>query len=161
MKFKDDEWLTDYVNALHFTVRWFEGRQKERDVTNVCKTETRALIHEAILCNIPMEIFSIQRITERIDSAEADIGESGAESVQMETYKGDTLGLISDYAFLCKGFEEFTQDDMIEECSAYFAMIYPDMEDMRATITEIFNMDIESGAVEEIRSGIYRRVLKD
>jgi len=34
MKFKDDEWLTDYVNALRFPVRWVKERQKDR---NVCR----------------------------------------------------------------------------------------------------------------------------
>ncbi len=154
MKIKEDEWLTDYINALHFTARLIETQSKDTNVADICKAGSIALIHEAILSNIPMEIFNIQRLTGRADAAETDVKD--AETIQMETYRGNTRGLIADYAFLCRGFEEFTLKDMVEECSAYLSKIYPDIKNMTATITELFNKDIEKGAIEEIKPKLYR-----
>ena len=145
MKFKDDEWLTDYVNALHFTVRWIETRCKDRDVAAAYKTEADAMIQEAILGNIPIEIFNVQRIAARVDAANA-----GANEVAER--------LISDYVFICDGLDEFTLDELIGECTPFFEKIYPGIKDIKATITAIFNKDFQMGRIEGIRPGVYRRV---
>ncbi len=172
MKFKDDEWLTDYINALHFTTRFIETRHKDflsladagslndRDIAEFCKIETEALIQEAVLCNMPIEVFSIQRITERLKTMSgmaesADFRHCGTE---MNTYKGDTRALFSDYRFLCRGLEEFTLQDIIEECSAYFKKIYPDIPDMKAAVTELLDRDLRMGLIREIKPGVYGHV---
>lgn len=176
MKFKDDEWLTDYINALHFTTRVIETQHKEflslanvgtvndRDIAEFCKIESDALIQEAVLCNMPLEVFSIQRITERLRTAREDRDRNDASGFsryrpsEMKTYKGNTRSLLSDYRFLCKGFEEFTLQDIIGECSAYFKKIYPDIPDIKAAVTELFDRDLRMGLIREIRPGVYGHV---
>jgi len=144
MKFNEDEWLTDYVNSLHFTVRMMESQDAGEDVTDAWKEERDALIQDAILCNIPMEVFSIRRLISRNRATDdASVSE-------------DARNLISDYRFLCNGFAEFTLEEVVEECSPYLEKIYPDTEDMAAIITAIFNSDIDLGLIEEIRPGVYQ-----
>ncbi|QTA91085.1 hypothetical protein [Desulfonema magnum] len=166
MKFKDDEWLTDYINALHFTVRLIENQNKDKEVGNALRDEAHALIQEALLCNIPMELFNIKRITKRLDVAESEKnstvpGKADSDTEPMETYKGDILGLISDYHFICQGLAEFSLEDIIEESSEYLAKTYPDIEDIRATITELFNRDIKKRKIEETASGVFRHMSPD
>jgi hypothetical protein len=160
MKFKDDEWLTDYVNSLHFTVRFLE-EQTHRDaaISDVLKDGANALLQEAILGHIPMEVFTIQRISERMGAARSRMNiREIPDKTPLETYNGDTSELISDYNFICKGFEEFTLEDVIQECAPYFERIYPDIQDIKATITEIFQKNIEMGLIEEIKPGVWRYV---
>ncbi|GEM_PF-1597194 len=176
MKFKDDEWLTDYINALHFTTRFIETQHKDfmslanagslndREIAEFCKIETDALIQEAILCNMPIEVFSIRRITERLSTAQrdthsgnsSDFSQSG--SAEMKTYQGDSHALLSDYRFLCRGLEEFTLQDIIEECYAYLKKIYPDIPDMKAAVAELLDTDLRTGLIREIRPGVYGHV---
>ena len=173
MKFKDDEWLTDYINALHFTTRFIEtqhkdfmslanaGSMNDREIAEFCKIETDALIQEAILCNMPIEVFSIRRITERLSTAQKDTEPadfSRCPAAEMKTYQGDSRALLSDYRFLCRGLEEFTLQDIIEECYAYLKKIYPDIPDMKAAVAELLDTDLRMGLIREIRPGVYGHV---
>jgi len=160
MKFKNDEWLTDYINAVHITVRHLEIQNKESEnITEELKNEADALIQDAILCNMSIEVLGIQNLTGRL-GAEDDVlsDHRGPETapLTMKTYTGDTRSLFSDYRFVCKGLEEFSLEDIIEEFSPYFSKIYPDIGNMRAVVTELFSADIERGAVRETKQGVYR-----
>ncbi|OQX24035.1 MAG: hypothetical protein BWK80_22930 [Desulfobacteraceae bacterium IS3] len=133
MKFKDDEWLTDYINALHFTVRRIEKQTADKDIADALKDQSDALIQEAVLSDIPMEVFQMRRITERVADARRSgklIGIIGAdnEAIRLRTYTGDVYPLVADYRFLCQGLEEFTLQDMIEETAAYLEKTYPDLK---------------------------------
>lgn len=161
MKFKEDEWLTEYVNATHFTLRqiekisfnrkdFSEDKEAFQELMEICKSEADALIQEAVLCNIPMQVFNIRRITKRL-GADGD----GQTPYQLKTYKGDVADLIADYRFICEGFDEFTTADMIEACSPYLEKIYPDIEDMEATLIELLNKEIERGEIQEMRPGVF------
>ncbi|MDM8526518.1 hypothetical protein QUF80_24340 [Desulfococcaceae bacterium HSG8] len=166
MKFKDDEWLTDYINALHFTIRSVQTKYKDEDAADIMKAEADALLQEAILCHVPMEVFDIKRIAARVKSARVGMkaivteNQSPERESVMETYDGDTRSLISDYSFLRQGFEVFTLRDMLEECSEYLAKTYPDITDIKAAITELFNRDVDMGMIEEIKPGVYQHTSK-
>jgi len=157
MKLKDDPWLTDYVNAIHFTVRVLERRGRYRQALSVLKAQTSALIREAILANVPMEIFSMQRIAQRVRDAESGIHyvTDGRSSAALKSYRGDIAGLISDYTFVRDGFAQFELKDIIHECRLYFEKLYPDIHDIDATIAELFEQDIEDGRIKEIKPGLY------
>jgi len=162
MKLKDDPWLTDYVNAIHFTVRVLEKRGRYRQALSVLKAQTSALIREAILANVPMEIFSMQRIAQRVRDAESGIYHitDGRQSVSLNTYSGDVYGLLSDYTFVRDGFAEFELKDIIHECRLYFEKIYPEISDIDATIIELFQQDIQYGLIKEIKPGLYGHVFR-
>ncbi len=159
MKFKDDEWLTDYINALHFTVRRMEKQTADKDIADALKDQSDALIQEAVLSDIPMEVFRMQRITERVAAARLPgnligIGADN-EAIRLKTYTGDVYSLVADYRFLCQGLEEFTLQDMIEETAAYLEKTYPDLKDASAAVRELFQRDVDLGRIEEIRPGVY------
>ncbi len=162
MKFKDDPWLTDYFNAVHFAVRWIETRTRDRTALYRLKTEVDALIREAILGNLPMEVMTIRRMARRIHAAETRLVQidfpepDAAAGPALQTYAGDTRGLVEDYHVIRDGYEEFTLKGLTEECGYYFPKVYPDMADLAATVTELFQRDIAAGEVEMIRSGVYR-----
>lgn len=157
MKLKDDPWLTDYVNAIHFTVRVLERRGRYRQALSVLKAQTGALIREAILANVPMEIFSMQRIARRVRDAESGIYylADGRQTASLTGYRGDTYGLISDYTFVRDGFAEFGLKDIIHECRLYFEKLYPEITDIDTVITELFQEDIQDGRISEIKPGLY------
>jgi hypothetical protein len=157
MKLKDDPWLTDYVNAIHFTVRVLEKRGRYRQALSVLKAQTSALIREAILANVPMEIFSMQRIAQRVRDAESGIYylTDGRQPASLTSYQGDTYGLLSDYTFVRDGFAEFGLRDIIHECRLYFEKLYPEISDIDAVITELFQQDIQDGRIREIKPGLY------
>jgi len=159
MKFKDDEWLTDYINALHFTVRRIEKQTENKEVADALKDQSDALIQEAVLSDIPMEVFQMQRITERVAAVRSSgrlisIGTDN-EAIRLKTYTGDVYTLAADYTFLCQGLEEFTLQDMIEETAPYLEKTYPDLKNASATVRELFQRDIDLGRIKEIRPGVY------
>jgi hypothetical protein len=165
MKFKDDEWLTDYINALHFTVRRIETQTADRNMADALKDQSDALIQEAVLSDIPMEVFQMQRITGRVAAvrrsgnliADGADNETDNETLRLKTYSGDVCALAADYAFLCQGLEEFTLQDMIEETAPYLEKIYPDLKDVSATVQELFQRDIDLGRIKETGPGLYRQ----
>jgi hypothetical protein len=159
MTYKDDPWLTDYLTAIHFSVRLIESKTRNIHALYRLKTETDALIQEAILGSLPLELMVIQRLAARIRKAEArlnlisqHIGEPEAGKTDPEGSRAD---LRSDYRFILDGFEAFTLKGIIRECGRYFPKIYPEVEDPAAVVSELFRRDIDSGAIEEIRIGIY------
>ena len=157
MKFKEDEWLTDYINAVHFTVRLIEKKGRNAEATRLLEAETAALIQDAILGHIPLEVFSIQRIARRVKAARTTALTNGP--VRLKTYRGDAGRLATDYGFVRDGFSEITLEEMIAECAGYFAKVYPDLPDLRATITELFQRDIEQGVIEPLSGGDTYRVV--
>ena len=158
MKLKDDPWLTDYVNAIHFSVRVLEKQGRYRQAIAMLKLQTAALIREAILANVPMEVFSMQRISNRVKNAESEIFRLSHHSqppLFLNSYHGDIHGLMSDYRFIRDGFAEFGLKDLIDECRLYLEKIYTDISDMEATVIELFERDIRQGIIREIKPGLY------
>lgn len=162
MKLKDDPWLTDYVNAIHFTVRVLERQGRHHQALSVLKAQTSALIREAILANVPMEVFSMQRIAKRIRNAESGIYylTDGRQTIELDSYHGDIYGLMSDYKFIRDGFAEFELKDIIHECRLYFEKLYPDIREIDATVAELFQQDIQYGIIKEIKPGLYAHVFR-
>lgn len=165
MKFRDDPWLTDYLNAIHFAIRLVESRTRNRRALQRLKAETDALVQEAILGNIPMELFTIRRVAERIAAAERHLaGEplsiemlpGPASSAPLRHFSGDARLLTSDYRFIAEGFSEFTRRGLTAECALYFERIYPGIEDIDALVGELIGRDLAGGRIEEVRPGVYR-----
>jgi hypothetical protein len=165
MKFRDDPWLTDYLNAIHFAIRLIETRTRNRRALRRLKAETDALVQEAILGNIPMELFTIRRVADRIAAAERHLaGEPltadmlpGPESADpLRHFSGDARPLISDYRFIVEGYSQFTRRGIAAECALYFERIYPDIADMGALVGELIGRDLAAGRIEEVRPGVYR-----
>jgi hypothetical protein len=73
----------------------------------------------------------------------------------LNSYRGDVLGLISDYKFIRDGFAEFGLKDLIDECRLYLEKIYTDISDLEAAVTELFEQDIRQGLIREIKPGLY------
>ncbi len=151
MKFKEDEWLTDYINALHFTVRLIERRGRDRDAAEVLEAETAALIQEAVLGNIPLSVFSIQRIVGRVKRFRERCREAGAGPSGV--FPGD---LAADYAFLREGLAEFTAAEMVAECRGYLPRIYSDLGDLETVVAALIRDDLDAGVIVESSPGVYR-----
>ena len=166
MKFKDDPWLTDYINAVHFAIRYIETQTRDRSALYRLKQETDGLIQEAILGNIPMEIMTMQRLSRRIRMAEYHLlhpaipGNSSASPVFLKTFSGTTAGLISDFRFLCQGLAEFSLKEITEECALYFSKIYPNIQDMSATVAELVTRDVQSGLLVQTAQEVFRHSAK-
>ncbi|MGE0085106.1 MAG: hypothetical protein AB7S75_11870 [Desulfococcaceae bacterium] len=166
MKFKDDPWLTDYINAVHFAIRYIETQTRDRSALHRLKQETDALIQEAILGNIPMEIMTMQRLTRRIRTAEHNLlhpsipGGQSSSPVFLKTFSGNTAGLISDFRFICQGLAEFSLKEITEECNLYFSKIYPDIKNMAETVAELVTRDMQSGLLTESRQEVFRHSAK-
>ncbi|MFP4033130.1 MAG: hypothetical protein ACLFRG_07150 [Desulfococcaceae bacterium] len=163
MKFRDDPWLTDYLNAVHFAIRLIETRTRDRRALRRLKAETDALVQEAILGNIPMELFTIRRVAERIAAAERHLSgeppslEMASEAVPpLRHYSGDPRMLTADYRFLAEGYAEFSRRGLTAECALYFERIYPEIEDLDALVGELIGRDLAEGRIEEVRPGVYR-----
>lgn len=168
MKFKDDPWLTDYINAVHFAIRYIETQTRDRSALYRLKQETDALIQEAILGNIPMEIMTMQRLARRIRRAEHNLlhpaisaGQSSASPVFLKTFSGNTAGLISDFRFLCQGLAEFSRKEITAECDLYFPKIYLNISNMAATVAELIRLDTEAGLLKEIEPEVFRHSAKN
>ncbi|GBC62842.1 hypothetical protein DENIS_3826 [Desulfonema ishimotonii] len=170
MKFKDDPWLTDYINSIHFAIRLIERQTGDRRALRRLMAETDALVQEAILGNIPLELMTIRRLAGRIRQAELHLAKRTAlpaetqspniRQVVLKSYTGRDAGqLVTDYHFLRDGYEEFTLRGMIEECRLYLEKIYPDIGDMAATVSELFSRDIASRSIEEHWPGVWRHVV--
>ncbi len=161
MKFRDDPWLTDYLNAIHFAIRLIETRTRDRRALRRLKAETDALVQEAILGNIPMELFTIRRVAERIAAAERHLaGEPQALEMTspppLRHFSGDARALTADYRFLAEGYAEFSRRGLTAECALYFERIYPEVEDLDALVGELIGRDLAAGRIEEARPGVYR-----
>lgn len=165
MKFRDDPWLTDYLNAIHFAIRLIETRTRDRRALRRLKAETDALVQEAILGHIPMELFTIRRVAERISAAERHLaGEpfalemptDPASSAPLRHFSGDARMLTADFRFLAEGYSEFSRRGLAAECALYFERIYPGIADMDALAGELIGRDLAEGRIEEIRPGVYR-----
>ncbi len=169
MKFKDDPWLTDYINAVHFAIRYIEIQTRDRYALYRLKQETDALIQEAILGNIPMEIMTMQRLARRIRRAEHNLlhpaisaaGQSSDPPVFLKSFSGNTAGLISDFRFICQGLTEFTRKEITAECELYFSKIYPNIMNMAETVAELIRLDTEAGLLEEIGPEVFRHSAKN
>ncbi|NJL59888.1 MAG: hypothetical protein HC887_09830 [Desulfobacteraceae bacterium] len=162
MKLKDDPWLTDYVNAIHFSVRVLEKQGRYRQAIAMLKLQTAALIREAILANVPMEVFSMQRISNRVKNAESEnfrLSYYSQQPLSLNSYSGDVPGLMSDYKFIRDGFAEFGLKDLIDECRLYLEKIYTDISDLEAAVTELFEQDIHQGVIREIKPGLYAQTI--
>lgn len=158
MKLRDDPWLNDYVNAIHFSVRMLEKQGRHRQAISALKLQTGALIREAILANVPMEVFSMQRIARRVRDAESGnfyITHNTGSPMSMKTYQGDVHGLMADYTFIRDGFAEFGLKDLIGECRLYFEKIYPDIKSLEDAVTELFERDIQLCMIRENKPGSY------
>jgi len=166
VKFKDDPWLTDYINAVHFAIRYIETQSRDRSALYRLKQETDALIQEAILGNIPMEIMTMQRLARRIRTAEYTLlhpaipGAQSSSPVFLKTFSGNTAGLISDFRFISQGFSEFSLKEITEECDLYFSKIYPDIRDMAETVAELVTRDVQIGLLEKSRPDVFRHSVK-
>jgi hypothetical protein len=163
MQFRDDPWLTDYLNAIHFAIRLIETRTRDRRALRRLKSETDALVQEAILGNIPMELFAIRRVAERIAAAERHLaGEAhflemiGEAAPALRHFSGDARLLTADYRFLAEGYAEFSRRGLTAECALYFERIYPEIQDLDALVGELIGRDLAEGRIEEVRPGVYR-----
>jgi len=160
MTYKDDPWLTDYLTAIHFSVRLIESKTRNIQALYRLKTETDALIQEAILGNLPLEVMTIQRLAARIRRAESVLG-LPANRIPESSHRprnagSDASELETDYRFILDGFDRFTLKGVIRECNRYFPKVYPEIQDTAAIISELFQRDIRSGRIQETRSGIFR-----
>ncbi|PID73298.1 MAG: hypothetical protein CSB33_04375 [Desulfobacterales bacterium] len=164
MKYKDDPWLTDYLNSIHFTIRTIEVHTGSRRALLDLKHETDALVREAILGHLPMDVYTIRRVSSRIDEAEQHLRRRALPrrsrkprpaGPRFSSYKGDTRSLVADYRFLQQGFEEFSLAGMIAECRLYLPKIYITLTDLDAVVTELFQREIERNRIREIRPGVF------
>lgn len=160
MAYKDDPWLTDYLTAIHFSVRLIESKTRNINALAKLKAETDGLIQEAILGNLPLEVMTIQRLAARIRKAESRLRQIPSQTGPGDDRKNEAgeggPELIHDYRFILDGFEAFTLKGIVRECERYFPKIYPKVKDPAAVVIELFQRDIRSGAIEETRPGIYR-----
>ncbi|MEZ4529001.1 MAG: hypothetical protein R2941_24075 [Desulfobacterales bacterium] len=168
MKFKDDPWLTDYINAVHFAIRYIETQTRDRVALYRLKQETDALIQEAILGNIPMEIMTMQRLARRIRRAEHNLlhpaisaGPPSDPPVFLKSFSGNTAGLVSDFRFICQGLTEFSRKEITAECDLYFSKIYPNISKMEETVEELIRLDTEAGLLVEIGPEVFRHSAKN
>lgn len=174
MKMRDDPWMTDYLNAIHFAIRYIEVRTHDRRALLELKNETDGLVREALLGNLPMDVYTIRRLAARIEVAERNLamrltapsrrkgsnrtperpsGDDAAAALPARPAIPD--GMAADYRFLQEAFEEFSLDGMIEECRLYFPRIYPDIADLRGPVAELFRREIAAGRIRELRPGVY------
>lgn len=163
MKFKEDPWLTDYINAIHFSIRVIERQTRDRQALRKLKSETDALIQEALLGNLPMEIYAIRRLAARIEKAEQNLlspvltrRHQKEPPIRLKSYPRDARMLIKDFRFLCQGFEAITMKGITEECDLYFSKTYPDIPDMAATVEELIDLDVALGRLVQDSNGVYR-----
>ncbi|MEZ4527023.1 MAG: hypothetical protein R2941_13990 [Desulfobacterales bacterium] len=98
-----------------FCHRYIETQTRDRVARQYrLEQETDALIQEAILGNIPMEIMTMQRLAE--NPAQGIIcfilpflpGLSDPP-VFLKSFSGNTAGLVSDFRFICQGLTEFSR----------------------------------------------------
>jgi hypothetical protein len=161
LKLKDDPWLTDYINAIHFAIRYIETQSNDLDALFLLRQETDVLVQEAILGNIPMEILTIRRLSRRIRSAEQHLLHNSPENkkfsspLMLKNRKGDSRELLSDFRFICQAYIKFSRKGIAEECDLYLPKIYPDIKDMDAIAGELIEIETASGRVVEISEGLY------
>lgn len=161
MKFKDNEWLTDYVNAIHFSVRLLERQGRPQKALRTLRDQTDALIHDAILANVPLEVFSIQRMVARVKAASASHYQSLTDGKQHSDLpaQSETDGdLLADFRFLCQGFAEFSLQEIIDEAYYYLAKVYPEITDIRSTVQSLFQQDLAAGQIEKLGPSRYRHI---